>query len=78
MAWLSNQGNMGEVLMPDKLYFVSWCDPAKYNVGPEQEYDWFSEEQTAMAKFAECQLAKYENVYIFVYRQESRWGVVSR
>jgi hypothetical protein len=35
--------------MPDELYFVTWCDPAKYNIGPEQEYKWFSELTNAEA-----------------------------
>jgi hypothetical protein len=29
-------------MMPDELFFVTWCDPTKYNIGPEQEYQWFS------------------------------------
>lgn len=55
--------------MPDIIYFVTWCDPKKYNAGPEQEYEWFSEEKSAFAKVGECHLTGYENVAMYTFNK---------
>ncbi len=56
-------------MMPDRIWFVTWCDPSKYNVGPEQEYEWFQEEKNALAQVGKCQLAGFTNVAIFCYQK---------
>ena len=56
--------------MPDVIYFVTWCDPAKYNKGPEQEYYWCSEKSNAFAKVGECHLAGYENVALYEFQRK--------
>ena len=55
--------------MPDKLYFVTWCDPAKY-VGSEQEYEWFSELTNAEAcAYRKEKYDKCENVTVIHYQR---------
>jgi hypothetical protein len=56
--------------MPDVIYFVTWCDPKKYNIGPEQEYAWFSEHKNALAKVGECHLEKYENISMHTFNRK--------
>ena len=55
--------------MPDKLYFVTWCDPAKY-VGSEQEYEWFSELTNAEAfAYQKEKVDNCEHVAIIHYQR---------
>ena len=56
--------------MPDVIYFVTWCDPKQYNIGPEQEYAWFSEYKNALAKVGECHLEKYENISMHTFNRK--------
>ncbi|MCK9458160.1 MAG: hypothetical protein M0R80_00590 [Proteobacteria bacterium] len=56
-----------KLTMPDTLYFVTWCDPKKYNVGNEQEYEWFQDEKNALAKVGQLTLDKQEHVAMHIY-----------
>jgi len=53
--------------MPDKVWFVTGCDPKKYNIGPEQEWFWFDTKEGALAKVGELTEAGYEHVSRHLY-----------